>query len=112
MRSRTLRGVSKWSRGKDSYIGRLHSDIGMVPSDSGIFPEYREVTGTPRGKIWALWAIGGKLTSPQGAGAPPTREEAELDLARGAPPPFPSPTPSPSPFPPPVEGKKGGAESY
>ena len=55
----------------------------MVPSDSGIFPEYREVTGTPRGKIWALWAIGGRLTSPQGAGAPPTREEAELDLGRG-----------------------------
>ena len=60
----------------------------MVPSDSGIFPEYREVTGTPWGKIWALWAIGGRLTSPQGAGAPPTREEAELDLGRGHHPPF------------------------
>ena len=55
----------------------------MVPSDSGNFPEYREVTGTSRGKIWALWAIGGRLTSPQGAGAPPTSEEAELDLGRG-----------------------------
>ena len=37
MRWRTWRGVSKWSRGKDSYIGRLYSDIGMVPSDSDIF---------------------------------------------------------------------------
>ena len=35
-------------------IGRLYSDIGMVPSDSGILPEYRGVTGTPRGKYWAL----------------------------------------------------------
>ena len=32
----------------------------------------------PRGKIWAIWAIGGRLTSTQGAGAPPTRDEAEL----------------------------------
>ena len=83
MRSQTWRRVSKWSKGKDSNIGRLHSDIRMVPFDSGIFPEYQEVNGTPRGKIWALWAIGGRLTSPQGAGAPPTREEAELDLGRG-----------------------------
>src|SRR5215216_4759025 len=48
MRSRTRRGVSKWSRRKDSYIGRLYSDIGKVPSDSGIFRstgELREFTG-------------------------------------------------------------------
>src|SRR3989337_1654024 len=37
MRSGTLRGVSKWSRGKDRYIVRLYSDIGKVLSDSGIF---------------------------------------------------------------------------
>ena len=37
MRSGTRRGVSKWSRRKDRYIRRLYSDIGMVPSDSGIF---------------------------------------------------------------------------
>ena len=37
MRSGTWRGVSKWSRRKDRYIGRLYSDIGKVPSDSGIF---------------------------------------------------------------------------
>ena len=27
----------KWSRRKDRYIGRPYSDIGKVPSDSGIF---------------------------------------------------------------------------
>src|SRR5215216_7213081 len=37
MRSWTWRGVSRWSRSKDRYIGRLYSDIGKVPSDSGIF---------------------------------------------------------------------------
>ena len=37
MRLGTCRGVSKWSRCKDRYIGRLYSDIGKVPSDSGIF---------------------------------------------------------------------------
>src|ERR687897_3360082 len=37
MRSGICRGVSKWSRRKDRYIGRLYSDFGKVPSDSGIF---------------------------------------------------------------------------
>src|SRR3990170_35357 len=51
----------KWSRGKNSYIGRLHLDIEMVPSDSCIFPEYREVTGTPgrsNGPIGPYWRRG------------------------------------------------------
>ena len=30
MRSRTSRGVPEWSGGKDLYMGRLHSDTGMV----------------------------------------------------------------------------------
>ena len=47
-------------RRKDRYIGRLYLYIGKVPSGSGIFPEYREVTGIPRGKSWALWAMGEK----------------------------------------------------
>ena len=47
MRSRTKRGVSKWSRGKDSYIGRLHSNTGMVPKCFRYFSEYLEVTGPP-----------------------------------------------------------------
>ena len=37
MRSGTRRGVSKWSRREDRYIGRLYSEFGKVPSDSGIF---------------------------------------------------------------------------
>ena len=39
MRSRTWRGVSKWSRHKDWYIGSLCLDIGSVPGEIGIFPE-------------------------------------------------------------------------
>ena len=48
MRSRTWRGVSKWLRHENRYIGRLSSDIGKVPSDSGIFrstEELREFAG-------------------------------------------------------------------
>ena len=37
MRSGTRRGVSKWPRRKNRYIGRLYSDFGKIPSDSGIF---------------------------------------------------------------------------
>ena len=57
MRSRTWRGVSKWSRGKDWYIGRLHTDTEMVPKKIGDFSEYREATGTPGKVNWAYWAI-------------------------------------------------------
>ena len=48
IRSGTWRGVSRWSRHKDRYIGRLYSDIEKVPSDSGIFRstwELREFAG-------------------------------------------------------------------
>ena len=34
---RDLTRSLKWSRRKNRYIGRLYSDIGKVPSDSGIF---------------------------------------------------------------------------
>ena len=46
MRSRTWRGVSKWSRHKDWYIGSLCLDIGKVPGEIGILLEHRGVTGT------------------------------------------------------------------
>ena len=45
---RTWRGVSKWSRHKDWYIGRIYLDTGKVPGEFGNIPELREVTGTPR----------------------------------------------------------------
>ena len=57
MRSGTKRGVSKWSRRKDRYIGRLYSDIGKVSSDSGIFRstgELREFAGRNIGPYWAI----------------------------------------------------------
>ena len=41
--SRTWRGVSKWSRHKDWYIGRLYSDTGSVPG------KFRDFSGVPRG---------------------------------------------------------------
>ena len=48
MRSGIWRGVSKWSRRKDRYIGRLYLDIEKVPNEIGTIPELREVIGTPR----------------------------------------------------------------
>ena len=54
MRSGIWWGVSKWSRRKDRYIGRLYSDFGKVPSDSGIFRstgELREFAGEYMGLI-------------------------------------------------------------
>ena len=41
-------------------------DVGSVPGEIGILPEYREVTGTPRelnGPIWALVEIEGSKGS-------------------------------------------------
>ena len=57
-------------------------------SVSGTYRSNGGVTGTPRGKIWALWAIGGRLTSPQGVGAPPHKGGDRIGLGKGAPPPF------------------------
>ena len=54
MRSGTWRGVSKWSRHKDRYIGRLYSDIGKVLSGSGIYRstgELREFVGEYTSRI-------------------------------------------------------------
>ena len=47
MRSGTWRGVSKWSRRKYRYIGRLYSDFRKVPSDSGIFRSTGELRNSP-----------------------------------------------------------------
>ena len=57
MRQWTWRWVSKCSRHKDRYIGWLYSDIGKVPSDSGIFRstgELWEFTGRSNEPYWAI----------------------------------------------------------
>ena len=41
-------------------------DIGMVPGEIGILPEYREVIGTPRGVNGPTWAMREKRRAGQG----------------------------------------------
>ena len=60
----------------------------MFQSVSGIYRSIGGVTGTPGGKIWAIWAIGGEHTSLQGV-PPPPRKEAKWEKGkRGFAPPF------------------------
>ena len=60
----------------------------MVPEKFGYFPEYQEVIGNPREKLWALWGIRGKHTSPQGAAAPPLGRRPNWNRFGGRRPPF------------------------
>src|SRR5215216_4250210 len=106
MRSRTSRGVSKWSRGKDSYVGRLYSDIGMVPSDSGILSEYRGVTGIRWGKLMGLLGHSGGEEADHGRRRPPL-PNPNWTRGGGAAPLFPSPSLS-LPLSPSVGKKEGG----
>ena len=67
MRSHTWREVSKWLRGKDSYIGRWYSNTRSV---LGVPGTYR-VTGRgsghpPPAKIWALMGQGRDRPAPKG----------------------------------------------
>ena len=78
----------------------------MVSSGSGILPEYRGVTGTPRGKYWAYMGLSGESGEPARGGRAPLIG-VRIGLGEGAVPPFPSPSPSPS-FSPPVRKEKGG----
>ena len=57
MRSGTWRGVSKWSRRKDRYIGRLYSDTGWVMGVIGIIIGVPGVIGTPGGTNGPTWAL-------------------------------------------------------
>ena len=92
------------SRGKDSYIGRLHSDIGMVPSDSGIFFGVQGGYRNPQGNMWAIWAHVGGSEKEQGKGrAPPS----PIRIGEGGRPPR-SFLPFPSP---PLVGPYGGCTS-
>src|SRR5215216_102575 len=85
MRSRTSRGVSKCSRRKDSYIGRLYSDIVKVPSDSGIFRSTGELQEFTGGSIGPHGPSGGREEAGQGeARAPPSPNR--IGLGGGSPP--------------------------
>jgi hypothetical protein len=58
----------------------------MVLSDSGIFPEYREVTGTPRGVNGPYWAlVEERRRQPGGGRAPPPQAQSELGWGAGPP---------------------------
>ena len=50
----------------------------MVPSGSGIFPEYREVTGTSPGEVMGLLGLIGGEEKGHVRGAPPLAQ-TELD---------------------------------
>ena len=91
-------------RRKDRYIGRLYSDIGKVPSDSGIFRSTGELREYEE-EYWALMGFSGKEP---GGGARPSQAQSELDKGFGARPPSPFLLHFP-PFPPsPNWTRKGG----
>ena len=84
MRSRTSRGVPKWSGGKELYIGSAVSAIGKVSGSPGIVPGPPEGS---RGSIgwghlsWrAPWAEVGREPAPSGLGAPPWAFPLRLGL--------------------------------
>jgi len=60
MRSRTWRGVSKWSRHKDWYIGSLCLDSGITPGEIGNFTGVPGGYRNPPGGQWALMGLSGK----------------------------------------------------
>ena len=64
-------GVSKWSRHKDRYIGRLYLDTGKVPGEIGTIPELREVIRTPGEVYGPYWALVERRGKDQGRGRPP-----------------------------------------
>ena len=90
MRSGTLRGVSKWSRHKDRYIGRLYSDFGKVPSDSGIFRSTGELREFAGEYMSLIGPYGNRGERPKGRRpAPPPL----VRIGQGGQPTFPSPSP-------------------
>ena len=62
-------------------------DIGIVPGEVSILPEYREVTGTPRGVIGPTWASREKREGGRrGPRAPPLPSPNRTREGGGAPP--------------------------
>ena len=69
MRSRTSRGVSEWSGGKDLYMGSCHADTGKFRGHIGIVP------GPPEGfrgptSYGGPYGLYGEGNQPKWAGAP------------------------------------------
>ena len=75
MRSRTSRGVSEWSGGKENYIGSGISAIGKVSGSPGIVPGppegSRGSTGWGHLSRRAPWAESGREPALSGLGHPP-----------------------------------------
>ena len=53
-------------------------DTGMVSDEFGHIPEYRGVTGTPRGLNGPTWALVEERGGVQEVGAPPPQAQSEL----------------------------------
>ena len=66
-------------------------DIGNVPGEIGILPEYRGVTGTPPGVIGPTWALREKRRAGQGRPRPPSPPSPNRTRKGGGAPPFPLP---------------------
>ena len=79
IRSGTSRGVSKWSRRKDRYIGRLFSDFGKVPSELGIFRSTGELREFAGENYWALLGHTGieERCQKEGGAEPPLWSELD-----------------------------------
>ena len=58
-------------------------DIGIVPGEIGILPEYREVTGTPPGGYWAYMGLEGEEGRRQEGTAPPSPSPIRTPHGRG-----------------------------
>ena len=63
-------------------------DVRSVPGEIGILPEYREVTGTPPGAIWALVGFSGKEKGAAQGGRTPPPFPSPIRTRRGGRPPF------------------------
>ena len=82
-------------------------DIGSVPSEIGILPEYREGYRNPPGAIWAIVGLSGKEKRQPNMGRAPLPSLGPNRTRRGGRPPF---LFSPLPFPFPLlvgVGKRG-----
>src|SRR3954466_15522843 len=79
----------------------------MVPSGFGKNWSAGGVTGTPREKYWATWALVERERGGQGGPRAPSPSGPNWTRRGGAAPPF--PFPSPPSFPPPSRSRKEGS---